>query len=228
MDNLLIDYFHNRMERTTSKVEEVKEPGPVITLSRDYGCPGKRIATLLVERIKAEKQTDWTMISKEILETLATELKLNPSVVNDIAHFEDRGLGDYLALLLSKDYYPGEQKIKNTLSEIILSFAKKGHTIIVGRAGIYITKQIEKSYHIKLFAPIEWRIDYMSAKMSISYPDAMRLVEDMSRKREQFLKFFAVQKKEDITFDATFDCSQVSDDEIISHVMADLEKKGIV
>lgn len=228
MDNLLIDYFRNRMERTTGKVEEIKEPGPVITLSRDYGCPGKRIATLLADRILAEKQTTWTMINKEILETLAKELNLNPSVVKDIANFEDRPLTDYIALLFSKDYYPGEQKIKNTLTEIILSFAQKGHTIIVGRAGIYITKHIEKSYHIKLQAPMGWRIDYMSEKMGISYPDAMILVEEMSRKREQFLKFFAVQKKEEISFDATFDCSQVSDDEIISHVMADLEKKGIV
>lgn len=228
MDNLLIDYFKNRMEREAGTVKEIMVAGPVITLSREYGCPGKRIVSLLADRINQQKQVKWTMISKEILETLAQELNLNPSVVKDLANFEDRPLSDYFALLLSKDHYPGEHKIKNTLSEIILSFARKGHVIIVGRGGFYITQHIEKSYHIKLLAPIEWRIDYISQKLGISYPDAMIRVEEMSRKREQFLKFFAVQKKQDTTFDATFDCSQVSDDDMVSQVMADLEQRAII
>ena len=40
MDNLLGNYFQNRMERESETVEEIRDPGPVITLSREYGCPG--------------------------------------------------------------------------------------------------------------------------------------------------------------------------------------------
>ena len=226
MDNLFIEYFKTRMDRNHSEVPEEKEPGPLITLSRDYGCPGKRIASIISDRIREKYHQEWKMISKEILETLAIELNLDPSVVKDLANFEERRLTDYIALLLSKDYYPGEMKIKNTLSEIIKSFATKGNVIIVGRAGFYITKHIERSYHIKLYAPIEWRIDYLSNKLGLSYPDAMKLVEEMSRKRQLFLKYFAVQKKQDIEFDALFDCSLLSDEQIISKIMAGLEQRG--
>ena len=228
MDNLLLNYFQNRMDREAANIQQLGIGGPVITLSREYGCPGKKIATMLADRILAEKNVEWTMISKEVLETLAEELNLNPSVVEDLANFEDRRITDYIALLLSKDYYPGEQKIKNTLSDIILSFATKGNTIIVGRAGFNICNQIEKSFHIRLVAPIEWRIDYMSKKRNISYPDAMKLVEEMSRKREQFLKFFMDNQKYDISFDSTYDCSQITDNEIVTKVMSDLERKEII
>ncbi|MEA3446491.1 MAG: cytidylate kinase-like family protein [Bacteroidota bacterium] len=228
MKNLLIDYFRNRMDKEHSEAIGVDESGPLITLSRDYGCPGKNIATMISNEIQKKYGQQWKMISKEILETLAKELHLNPSVVQDLANFEDRRLTDYIALLLSKDYYPGEIKIKKTLCEIILSFANKGNTIIVGRAGFYISKHINRSFHIKLYAPIEWRIDYMSEKRGLSYPDAMKLVEEMSHKREQFLNYFAIQKKKDVEFDALYDCSLLSSEQIVSKVMTELEQRNIL
>ncbi len=228
MDNLLLNYFQTRMNKEYAGTSEKEEPGPVITLSRDYGCPGKKIATLISDKIDEKYGQQWKMISKEILETLANELNLNPSVIQDLANFEDRRISDYIALLLSSDYYPGEIKIKNTISEIILSFANKGNAIIVGRAGFYITKHIHRSYHIKLYAPIEWRIDYMSEKSGISYPDAIKLVEEMNRKREQFLKFFASQKKSEFEFDATFDCSLLTNEQIVSKVLSDIESRNLV
>ena len=226
--NNLLNYFMKRMDRESDVVSTSSEGGPVITLSRQYGCPGKSIANLLRERILLDKNKEWTMISKEILETLAGELNLNPSVVQDLANFEDRRITDYIALLLSKDYYPGEQKIKSTLSDIILSFAQQGHTIIVGRAGFHICNQIRKSYHIRLFAPLEWRIDHICERRGLSYPDAMKQVEEMSRRRDQFLKFFTDTQKHDVAFDTSYDCSLLSNDEIVDRLLVGLENREMI
>nr|MDA3822587.1 hypothetical protein [Bacteroidales bacterium] len=54
-------------------------PGPVVTISRELGCPAKRVACKLSEelnKIKSKKAKDhkWRWISKEILNESAKAL----------------------------------------------------------------------------------------------------------------------------------------------------------
>lgn len=225
MENLLLNYFQKRMHKESDVVAPSREEGPVITITREYGCPGKIIAQQIVNQINTRDNHSWKWISKEILESLAQELKLQPSVIRDIKNFDERKTTDYLALLFTGDYYPGEIKIKNTLTDIILSFAREGHAIIVGRAGYQITNAIEKSYHISLKAPLEWRIEHICQRMNINYLEGLKQVEIMSAKRESFLKYFdktGAMKP----FDAVFDCSLTSNEEIEQVVLMDLRQRG--
>jgi len=225
MENLLLNYFQKRMQKESDAVTPSLEEGPVITITREYGCPGKLIAQQLVTEINHRSQPNWKWISKELIESLAMELKLQPSVIQDIKNFDERKTTDYLALLFTGDYYPGEMKIKNTLSDIILSFAREGRVVIVGRAGYQITNAIEKSFHISLKAPMEWRIEHICQRMNLSYLDGLKQVEQWSLKRENFLSYF--NKTTALKpFDAVFDCSISSDEEIIQVTLMELRKKG--
>jgi len=123
MSELLNHYFKLRMDKDPVIPSVNDEPGPVITISRDYGCPGKKVAEKLTNILSSTYTADWTWIDKEVLDKLSKELNLNPSVIDDLSNFTDRKLSDYIALIFSSDYYPGEKKIKNTMAEIILSFA---------------------------------------------------------------------------------------------------------
>lgn len=222
MDNLLIKYFQQRMSKEELPSFNTKEAGPVITINREYGCPGKIIAQSLVEKVNLLKSVHWKWISKEILESLAQELKLQPSVIQDIKNFDERKTTDYLALLFTSDYYPGEKKIKNTISDIINGFAMEGNVVIVGRAGYQITNGIEKSLHISLKAPLEWRIEHICQRMNLSFIDGMRIVEEMSEKRNHFLSHFNRPGLRE--FDFVFDCSQTSNEEIIDVIVLEMKK----
>lgn len=225
MENLLLNYFQKRMQKESDAAPPSFEEGPVITITREYGCPGKLIAQQLVTEINHRSAPPWKWISKELIESLAMELKLQPSVIQDIKNFDERKTTDYLALLFTGDYYPGEMKIKNTLSDIILSFAREGRVVIVGRAGFQITNAIEKSFHISLKAPLEWRIEHICQRMNLNYLDGLKQVEQMSLKRENFLSYF--NKNTPLKpFDAVFDCSISSDEEIVQVTLMELRKKG--
>jgi cytidylate kinase len=224
MENLLLKYFQQRMERE-QPVMEVNEPGPVITISREYGCLGKIVAKKLTQRINSVYNTDWKWLSKEIFEKLADDLKLNPSVIEEINNFHDRGVSDYLALLLSKSYYPGERKIKNTLHDIILSLANEGKVVMVGRAGYYITNHIQNSYHIRLHAPLDWRVEHISKKRGISYQDSMKFVEDMDEKRLRFMEYFHEERKENKPFNQEINCAYKSVDAIVEELITDIGRR---
>ena len=72
MQNILSHYMRERMQKSVAK-EVDKEPGPVITIARSYGCPGKLIGQELVHALNkkladAGAKQHWKWISKEILE----------------------------------------------------------------------------------------------------------------------------------------------------------------
>ncbi len=228
MENLLLNYFQTRMDKERIFSNPETEYGPVVTITREYGCPGKTLADELVYRINREDPpTKWNWIDKEVLKILARELKLSPSVIDDLQQFEERKLSDYVALIFSSDCFPGDKKIKNTIAEIILTYAQQGHYVIVGRAGHFITGHISRSYHVALKAPLKWRIEHMSQHKNCSYSEAQKLVAEMSEKRQRFLSHFA-KGKENRAFDSVFDCSEISIDEMAEVILLDLKRMELI
>ena len=104
----------------------------------------------------------------EILEESARELKMNKYTIRESVHAEKKGVMDDLIISLANKFYPSDAKVKKTLADIIRGFAQEGNVIIVGRAGVSLTKLIKNSLHIRLQAPIEWRIKIVSERQKIS------------------------------------------------------------
>ncbi|NOR33498.1 MAG: hypothetical protein GQ579_02335, partial [Bacteroidales bacterium] len=64
-------------------------PGPVITLSREVGCPAKILAMALIKRLNSmkrdrAKEHPWRWISKEIMMESAKELKVDASQIQHV------------------------------------------------------------------------------------------------------------------------------------------------
>ena len=94
MENLLREY----MERAFSErgIEKNSVPGPVVTISREFGCPSKLIAQHLTNELNkfhgAEKARKWRFINKEVVEATARSLELNPTEVNYLLSSGGKGL----------------------------------------------------------------------------------------------------------------------------------------
>ncbi len=227
MGDLLLKYFGKRMNSEGKLTYKRKRLGPLVTISREFGCPAKQIAEKLSKALSVEFGEEWNWISKEIMEELSKELHLNPSVTKDLSNYEDRKISDYIALLLSSDYYPGESRIKNTMADIIMSFAYQGNVVIVGRAGYLITQHVLHAYHVRLVAPYDWRVDRIAETRKLSYPDAMKYVNEISKKREQFLKFYSNKGTNEDIFNDEFDTSILSDEEIVVKIVENIRERKV-
>ena len=83
MQGDLLNYLKKKYEETLLKKTG---PGPVITLSREYGCPAKVIAQKLSEVLsnhldKSGMKYSWKWYNKEILDESARQLQLDPSKI---------------------------------------------------------------------------------------------------------------------------------------------------
>lgn len=213
--------------------EQEAEPGPIITISRETGCSAKEIAQLLNEEI-AEiikgkgRQSKWKWISKEILDKSAKELELEPSKLDYIFDAEVKSTMDEVISALSSRYYKSDRKIRKTVKEVIGALADKGHIIIVGRAGVSITSNIDRALHIKLQAPLEWRSNALAEKQGITLEEAKKFAIETDKKRKKVLDHFSPCKTDSTIFDVIYNCKSLSQAEIVKSILQLMEEKKLI
>ncbi len=210
------------LERLLERERQVVTPGPVITLSREYGCPSKLIAALLTDLIneKYARKKKWQWISKEILEETARKLGLMPREIKHIFEYKERNiLEDMLISQEKKNYYHSDWSIRKTLGEVIRATAMEGRVVIVGRAGVALTRDIEASLHVRLMAPERWRATQVARTHKISYEKACRLISEMDKNRKKFLEYYLKKKSDHTVFDVIFNCSTLSKETIARTVL---------
>jgi len=234
MDNLFLKYMRERTGRKKGgNAPDFDSPGPVITISRDYGCPGRRLARKLSETLTAKNKSlgntkEWRWFSKEIIEESARELKLSPGLMQDLSEYKERGFFENLALFFSDEYYPSDVKIKNTIAKFIYNASLEGHVVIVGRAGEAITKNFKNSLHVKIQAPLDFRAQKVADDQGMTLQEARKEAIEMDNRRTAFRNYFEKEKPDIDYFDIFFNSSTLSDDEIIESIVILAESRGFV
>ncbi len=233
MDNLFLKYMRERTGRKKSPGRDFDSPGPVITISREYGCPGRRIARTLSETLTAKNKSlgnnrEWRWISKEIIEESARDLRLSPALMEDLSEYKERGFFENLALFFSDEYYPSDVKIKNTIAKFIYTASLEGSVVIVGRAGEAITKNFTNSLHIKIQAPLEWRAKNVADAQGMTIQEARKEAMEMDHRRSSFRNYFEKDRPDVDYFDVFYNCATLSDDEIVESIVILSESRGFV
>jgi cytidylate kinase len=224
------DRFKTDIGQSTQKRTKF---GPVVTISREYGCPAKRLAGMLssaLNRVELENYSKnrWSWIGKEILDESAKELNLKPNMVREVANKDMSSVVDDIVLSLSHKYYPGDNKIKKTIGAVIRDFAEQGHVIIVGRGGVAITRDIRNSLHIKIQAPLEWRVNDVSKKQMISLAEARRKIEHVDAQRHLILDFFEKKKVDNSIFDVIYNYMTLTEEDIIASIIQMMESRDMI
>lgn len=208
-------------------------PGPVVTISREAGCPAKVVACLLAEELnkiksKKSKEHPWKWISKEILDESAKELKVDCDQIEHVFNYKSRNVLEDILLAQSKSYYKSDLKIRTTIAKVIREIANKGNAIIVGRGGVAITRDIPKSLHIMLEAPLEWRAVRTASKHNLSLDQARSYALSIDKKRAQFRDYFQGKGNDYTRFDLKFNCMTLEVNTIVQIIISSLKIRGFV
>lgn len=214
---LAANYIQHLTEKPASK------KGMVITVSRDAGCDGEAMVELLIKllnrKVKNKKdKSKWRSISKEVLEKAAEKLNLHPDKVTRLLNAQDRNMFEEMLLGLSAENYPSDIKIKNTIKSVIQSLANKGNVVILGRAGVSILDHSKKTLHIKLTAPLPWRVEHIKEAQGISMAKATKYVAQADEDREALKAFYHGSKITYSDYDLVFNVSTLTQKEIAESI----------
>jgi len=208
-------------------------PGPVVTLSREVGCPAKKIAADLSEKLntlkkKHSKDHPWRWIDKEIMMESAKELQVDSSQIQHVFDYKKRGILEDLLLAQSKDYYKSDMKIRTTIAKVIRNFANAGNAIIVGRGGVAITRDIPRSLHIYLEAPLEWRALRVADKYNFTIAQARSYSQNIDKKRSGFRDFFQGKGNDYTRFDIKLNCMTLEPNELIDIIIGAMRTHSMI
>ena len=226
MENLLREY----MERAFADRGAVHQtgPGPVVTISREYGCPSKLLAQRLTDLLNkhngSEKPGVWRYINKEVVETTAHRLELNPTEVNYFMSAGNKGLIEDVLASFSPTYV-SNIRMRKTITDVVRTIALQGHVVIVGRGGAGILRNHANTLHIRLQAPRDWRISQVCSSNGLAHAEASRLVDEMDKKRAALIEMMTGEKFHPTLFDVTFNCSSLSLEEIAATIAGLIETK---
>lgn len=215
MENLLFEYMNRRSGADNKSLPAQPTLGPVITISRSTGCSANQIAYLLGRLIETNSaQPHWKLISKEILQKSAEQLNLDPDFLRNVVTDSNRGMMDQIVESLSSHSFKSDAKILKTIQHVIRQFAEQGSVIIVGRGGAGICSGIDKALHVRLDAPLEWRINEIATKLEFTKEYASKFVHEHDKQREAFISKLYGGKPEVFVYDFVVNCSHFTPEQI--------------
>lgn len=228
--NVFEKYFNEMLKNQKTKLIET---GPYISISRDFGCMANVIAQKLsrelTKRNKASGiKNEWKWINKVILHESAKALELNPSKIEYVFQSQRKTMMDEIVSAMGTRYYKSDKRIRKTIIEVIRSIAKTGHVIIVGRGGVAFAKDNPKSIHIKLTAPIEWRVDHVAKNYNKTRKEALKYVLEVDEERKFLIDSFVGYDTDCAVFDLILNRKTLHENEIISIILDLMEKRKLI
>ena len=228
MSNLLLTYLNKRMTgEEVAKMSKTKTAGPVITISREVGCNGVMLANLIASRLNSRNpESSWKVISKEVFEQSAKELKMAPDQVRKTLQSETFVFEDMIKAFSDKNY-KSNLTIGNTMKRVILHIATEGNCIIVGRAGHIIAGGIKNALHIRLLAPLDYRINTIMHNNHLNREESINFINRVEKERITFRKAILKDHPENELFDIAFNRASFSDEEMVDLIEFAATKKNV-
>jgi cytidylate kinase len=229
MENILKSYFEKRyLEQESLKPSS---PGPIVTISREFGCPSKPVAQMLTEelnkRIIRQGSTKWKYISKEVVEESARKLDIKTIEMNYLISTGEKGLVEDLLTSFSPNYV-SSRKIKKILTDVIRSLALQGNLVFVGRGSVAILHGYPHALHVRLQAPLDWRVREICKSRGLTQADALRLTNETDKKRTALIELLYGHKFEPHLFDVVFNCNSFSKEEIVQSILGIMEVRKMI
>jgi Predicted membrane protein len=182
VENLLLE------SASVIKEKEAQEntSNVVITISREYGSGGRKIAQELA------KNLGFDYYDKSIIEMTAKESNLPEAYVEAK---EQTMTNSFLYDLFSQYQTLTEEeteldKLYEIEAKIIREAAGKGNCVIVGRCADYILKDLQNCYNIFIYAREDYKVQQIIQREHLEKTAAMKRVRDINKKRFMHYKYY--------------------------------------
>jgi cytidylate kinase len=163
----------------------------LITISREFGAGGSRVAALIAEAL------GWTLVDNEFIDLVAKRAGLSPE---EVARREERvpGFVERLARTLavtSQEFAVPQPDAVAVLAEpelvrlteaVVREVAAHDHVVLVGRSATTVLARREGAFHVRIVAPRPFRVRMIQERESLDARHAEARVEQVDAQRARY------------------------------------------
>lgn len=205
----------------TETLERRAAAKTLITVSREPGCNGARIAE------KLAREFDLDLYAGKIVQEVAKSAKMTTAVIESLDEKGRSMLDDWIAMLNPARNLSSNQYLQH-LVKLMGTVARHGHAVILGRGGNFLIEP-ERQLRIRLIAPREWRIRNSMDRFGISRRDAERKIAQVETDRKDYIiRYFNVDIADPVNYDLVINTAFIGDNAIIEMTRAGLKFKNLI
>ncbi len=209
-----------RAQKTSGTAEVLQQVEPFLTVSRNVGLSGLDVAQQIAARL------GWPVFDKELLQHMAGDDAVRRRLYElmdgrDLTWLESclRPLG--VTGAERDDYF-------HRLSETILSLARKGRAVFVGRGADLILPR-EMGLRIRLTASRAYCTGQFAAAHGLQQKQAEKQIADIERERTAFIhRHFHVDAGDPTRFDLCLNCERLAPEEVAELVLAAMRLRRMI
>jgi hypothetical protein len=219
-------YLRENLARLARK----EEPGPFVTISRQYGCDGYELGDLLVKKLnkrEGEGGTPWRLYSKEILKQLAEDSGLTQELVEQERLTKPSILRDFFRGMRHTGI-PDGYEIRHKIMLMARAAAFEGHAIIVGQGGTAATADLANGLSVRIEAPRDWRVTRVSVREKLKKDAASARIEEVERARRHLRKFYEQKNPRQPAFNLMIDNSVFNIEQAADLIIAAMELRQLI
>lgn len=208
---------HPGDERSTEQQARV-----FITVSRQPGAGAISFSHRLAERLNQDDQKDWSAWDRELVDKVSAETGIARELIEMIPNRRHNWLDDLLQGF-SVNQTPQDVMEFRAYKRVVMTIralAAAGHAIIVGQGGAFITEGMPASIHLRLVAPLEYRIRCTAEFEKLSLHEATARIAEIDQRRSEFFRRYWPNKiNAPETFTITLNSGVLSVDEMVECVL---------
>jgi cytidylate kinase len=170
--------------------KEKKTSNPCITISREFGCQAYPLAETLHGRLneQADKETTWALLDRMLLEEIAQKSGYAKAELEYITNVDPTFQSMITTFLGRARAEPFE--VFSYIKKTVRYFAKAGNSIIVGRGGVCLTQDLPNVLHVRLIAPLSFKLGIIMGYLGNTEKEARKHIESCQVERDNFTRHF--------------------------------------
>jgi cytidylate kinase len=177
--------------------------GPIITISREPGSGGSEISRRLAKALGMD------LIGGQIIQHIADSAKMSRRVIESLDEKEVT-FRDNLLMSLFGESRPWPAEYLKHLTRVIGTIGAFGNVIIVGRGANRVLPR-EKTFKVRIIAPLELRIKYFMDDSGYTRTEAEQYVVKTENNRKAFVrKYFNVDVADPQYYDIIINTEKIS------------------
>jgi len=209
------------MAATQKKVQqkEIKR-GPVITISREWGSGGSKVAYLLKDKFGKP----WQVWDKEILDEIQKNTEVNREVIESLDEKSKSAFENFVDnIFAGTGRYFGIDDYRVNLVKVISRIGHFGYAVILGRGANFI---LPDAFRVRIVASRRKRVDVMEKYEEVSESEALLLMRRSDHEREDFVqRYFNSNINDPWNYDLCVKTSYLSPEAIAEMITLGVKEK---
>jgi hypothetical protein len=201
---------------------------PFVTISRQTGAGGHTLGRVLLQEMEQEDDPlfqGWQVFDRALCEKLLEDPTLHVSMQSLLTEEYRSEIEDVIFSLLGGET-PRYTVVKK-LFETIRTLATLGRVIIVGRAGMCVTRGLPDGVHLRLVASESRRVQRMMGLLQVGEKEAREAVYKQDRDRARLVRdYFSRDIHDPLLYDVTWNTETMSFEAIAASVIALIKQRA--